>query len=131
MTGVEHWKEEGGKRLARARREKQLTLKELSNLLGGKYSTATLHGYEKGRRGMTPDTAARLGSLLGVSAAYLLCVEPSSDELQRRAKEIAEAREFMTQLRMAPRVVQEIVWDILAKHGQGRVIPFPKVGADA
>lgn len=124
MSLVDDWRVEGGKRLSGARKAKGLTLRELSNLVPS-CSVSRIHGFERGARGMTPDVATTLGSILGVTAAHLLCVEPSSDELKRMAKELEASRDLVRKFDACSPVVKEIVRDLIDKYSQAKVVQFP------
>lgn len=113
---IKDWREQGGKRMklarTRARNGKGYTLRDVSEALPD-YSISRLHGYESGYRGMTPDVADEIGRFLGVTAAYLLCVDDYADHVEGVDD---EARFFLLRWRDASDEVREIVRDILSRH---------------
>jgi transcriptional regulator with XRE-family HTH domain len=66
---------EQGRRLRDARGVLKLTLREVSERTKGAVSPSRLSNYEQGLRLLKPREALRLAEALGVTAAYLLCVE--------------------------------------------------------
>lgn len=71
-------KEEIGRRIKKAREDAGLTLLELSKRVGH-LKVSRISNYEQGRRTPGPDEAKALARALGVSAAYLLCVDAESE----------------------------------------------------
>ena len=71
-------KREIGRRIKKAREDAGLTLRELSNKVGH-LKVSRISNYEQGRRAPGPDEAKALAMALGVSAAYLLCVDAESE----------------------------------------------------
>lgn len=76
-----NYKKESGRRLQAARNAKKLTLTGLSKALGGVLSASRLGNYEQGARQLGIKESLAISKVLGVNAAYLLCVEPSDDEM--------------------------------------------------
>jgi transcriptional regulator with XRE-family HTH domain len=85
---VMNYKKESGERLKSARRDKKLTLPELSNRLGGLLSVSRLSNYEQGIRQLGIKEALALSRILGVNASYLLCVETVEDEMTAQENEL-------------------------------------------
>jgi len=79
-----NYKAESGLRLKSARMTKGMKLQGLADLTTN-LSKSRISNYEQGLRLMDPDAAHQLAKVLGISAAWLLCVddEPglSPDEL--------------------------------------------------
>lgn len=71
-------KEEIGRRIKQAREDAGLTLLELSKRVGH-LKVSRISNYEQGRRTPGPEEARALARALGVSAAYLLCVDAESE----------------------------------------------------
>lgn len=118
MVNLKHWREIGGKRLHAARKAARngrgYTFQEMSDALRV-YSVSRLHGYEAGYRGMTPDVADDIGRFLGVSAAYLLCVDTDEHGIKT---DDDEARLLLQRWKYASPEVRAIVRDILARHAE-------------
>lgn len=70
-----NYKEEIGKRIRAAREGLKLSLEELSRKTGGKLSKSRIGNYEQGLRMPGPAEANTLAEVLGVDAAYLLCLQ--------------------------------------------------------
>ncbi len=71
------FKTESGRRLKQAREAKGWTLKELAAQVQG-VSESRISNYEQGLRLMRQPEAVKLAIPLGVSAAYLMCVDEGS-----------------------------------------------------
>lgn len=74
-----------GRRIKKARDETGLSLVRLSKRLDGVLSASRIGNYEQGARLPGPQEALILGRALGVSPAYLMCLEGdemSKEELQ-------------------------------------------------
>ncbi len=68
------FKAESGRRLKQARDAKGLKLRELAAMVNG-VSESRISNYEQGTRLMRQPEAVKLAEALGVSAAYLMCVD--------------------------------------------------------
>lgn len=68
------WKRESGRRLKVSRETLGLTLDQLSRRVKG-ISPSRISNYEQGTRLMRQQEAVALGVALGVSAAYLMCID--------------------------------------------------------
>lgn len=71
-------KEEIGRRIKKAREDAGLTLLDLENRTAV-LKVSRISNYEQGRRTPGPEEAKLLARALGVSAAYLLCVDAESE----------------------------------------------------
>jgi SOS-response transcriptional repressor LexA len=72
-------KERIGARLRAERKEARLTIKELSEKSEGEFKIARISNWEQGLRTPSPSDALKLANLLGVSAAYLMCLTDKKD----------------------------------------------------
>ena len=72
------YKTESGRRLKHRREELKLTLDALSKRTRGVLSLSRISNYEQGIRYMDPQAAIILARCLGVSAAWLMCVDDES-----------------------------------------------------
>lgn len=81
LDGLQHkimdFKKESGRRLQQARESKDWTLRELASKVKG-VSESRISNYEQGLRLMRQPEAIKLAAALGVSAAYLMCVDEGS-----------------------------------------------------
>lgn len=68
-------RKEQGRRLKNARSDLRLTLREVSEKTRGQISPSRLSNYEQGLRLLKQREAIALAPVLGVNAAWLLCVE--------------------------------------------------------
>lgn len=113
---ITRWRVIGGQRMHLARKAarggKGYTFRDISEALP-QFSISRLHGYESGYRGMDPQVAVSLGQFLGVSAAYLLCVDGGLDHVDDVDD---EARFFLQRWKTSNPTTKEIVRDILAHH---------------
>lgn len=87
-----NYKKEAGRRLKTAREDKRLTLAQLSDKTGGLLSTSRLGNYEQGTRWLGVPEALALGTVLGVKASHLLCVD--GDEGDMTPQETKLLRDF-------------------------------------
>ena len=84
-------KEEIGRRIREARKERKLTQSNVCELVAG-LQVSTLSNWEQGLREMGVDEAKRLAPVLGVSAAYLLTLtdEPASEAISDDERHLLE-----------------------------------------
>jgi transcriptional regulator with XRE-family HTH domain len=82
------FKAESGRRLKLAREAKAWTLREVVAQIKG-ISESRLSNYEQGLRLMRQPEAIKLASVLGVSAAYLMCVDEGSELPLRKQRLLA------------------------------------------
>lgn len=83
-------RKEMGKRLRSAREAKLLTLDGLSKLTNRVLSPSRISNYEQGLRQMGTEEALALYRHLGVSPAYLLCVD-TEGEMTKQEEELLRA----------------------------------------
>lgn len=84
-----NYRKESGKRLKAARQTKGWTLDELSKKTGGLLSISRLGNYEQGTRMPGVREALALGTVLGVKASHLLCVDGEEEEdMTQQEKEL-------------------------------------------
>ena len=99
-----------GLRLRQAREAKRLLMRDVVYKMAGVWENTShvtrLQGYESGMRGMSILTARQLSKVLGVSAAWLLCVE---DTVELSGADIA----FLTTFEAAPEPTRKVIRDIL------------------
>lgn len=79
-----------GKRIRQARDALGLTLKELSEKLGGQYSVTRMSNWEAGSRMISVEAAKDLAAALNVSAAYLLTVSDRIRDMDEADGELAD-----------------------------------------
>lgn len=89
-----NYKVKAGKRLKKAREDKNLSLQGLSQHLGGLLSASRISNYEQGTRMLGIKEALALAKVLGVNASYLLCVDGSDAEGDMTTQEIELLRNF-------------------------------------
>jgi transcriptional regulator with XRE-family HTH domain len=82
------FKKASGKRLRVARKDKGITLEQLSKALKGVLSASRLGNYEQGTRAMGPEEALALSQILGVQPAYLLCVDTEDGDMTTEETEL-------------------------------------------
>lgn len=85
---------ESARRLKQARIDAGLTLREVSERSDGVYSTSRLGNFEQGIRRFKPSDAEALGSILGVSAAHLLCLQQDEGAGEMTPEELRLLRAF-------------------------------------
>ena len=83
-----NYKKESGKRLKAARLKKGWTLDELSQKTGGLLSTSRIGNYEQGTRSIGVKESLALGSVLGIKASHLLCVDVDEGEMTPQENEL-------------------------------------------
>lgn len=76
-----NYKKESGRRLKAARKDRGWTLEELSKKTGGLLSISRLGNYEQGTRAIGVRESLALGTVLGVKASYLLCVDGDEGDM--------------------------------------------------
>ena len=83
-----NYKKESGQRLADARRDKKMTLEELSKAVHGFLSPSRLSNYEQGIRSLGIKESLALSKVLGVNASYLLCLDEEVGEMTSQENEL-------------------------------------------
>tara|TARA_B110000027_G_scaffold62245_1_gene66893 strand:- start:2766 stop:3137 length:372 start_codon:yes stop_codon:yes gene_type:complete len=79
MEDMDGIRKESGARLKKARKDASYTLALMEDASKGKISKSRIGNYEAGTRMMDVATAITIGQILGVSAAYLLVVDETSE----------------------------------------------------
>lgn len=72
---VVNYKDEIGRRIRTARKQKGWSLAELAKATDGKLSQSRIGNYEQGTRMPGPQEANTLATALGVDAAWLMCLQ--------------------------------------------------------
>lgn len=67
-------KKETGRRLKQARKNKGMSLEDLSRETGGALSATRISNYEQGTRRPQPEEAIILSKSLGITPSYVLCL---------------------------------------------------------
>lgn len=83
-----NYKKESGRRLKVARNNKGWSLEELSRRMGGMYIASRIGNYEQGTRSYGAKEAIAFATVLGVEAAYLLCVDTPEGEMTQQETEL-------------------------------------------
>lgn len=81
---MDHLKEEVGRRLKKAREEKDLTLQEVCNQVAG-LTVSRLSNWENGIRMADVDVVKKLAPIYTTSAAYLLTLEDTQPDPREKA----------------------------------------------
>jgi transcriptional regulator with XRE-family HTH domain len=86
---VMDYKKEAGRRLRASRSDKKLTLADLSKAVRGVLSPSRISNYEQGTRMLGVEEALALAPILGVQAAFLLCVDKTEEgDLTKQEEEL-------------------------------------------
>ena len=95
---------ESGRRIKESRQRAGLTQKDLADMVP--LCVQQISFIENGKRGLTIENADRIGELLGVSPAYLLCID-ARKELDDSTQTIIGKRKMAVPSRT------HLLWDIL------------------
>lgn len=96
-----------GKRIRRARKDKGLYLKDIAAMDPKHFSVSRIVSYEQGTRSMSLALGKELAKALGVSAAWLMCMDD-------RAGFTSEQVKLLAAYDAASPDVRDLIWRLLS-----------------